>query len=170
MSLNTHVSFVVALRSFGFALILTAIAFGHAYAAPAASNERALLVPIDRLVLAIDAGSAGGIAAAYVAAPTIVDEFAPFHWSRDGAARQWFRDFSTVARSASLTHIRVVRHAPTYVSFAGPRAWLVIPTDYHYDAAGKPQTESAAWTFVLLRERGSWRIEASTWAKTAGAA
>jgi hypothetical protein len=35
--------------------------------------------------------------------------------------------------------------------------------------AGKAQRESAAWTFVLVSGARGWRIEASTWAKTAGA-
>ncbi len=138
-------------------------------AARAASDGRALLVPVDRLIRAIDAGSGSGIAAAYVLAPTIVDEFAPYRWTGDGAARHWSRDFAAVARDASLTRVRVVRHAPAYVSSAGGRAWLVVPTEYHYDLAGKPQLETAAWTFVLVRADGAWHIEASTWAKTAGA-
>jgi hypothetical protein len=139
-----------------------------ALAAPAPTTAQ-LLAPVDRLIAAIDAGSGSGIAAAYVAAPSIVDEFAPFHWSGSGAALQWFNGFSAVARESALSHIAVVHHKPSYIAVDGRHAWIVVPTDYHYQVAGKAQVESAAWTFVLASSAGAWKIESSTWAKTSGA-
>jgi hypothetical protein len=151
------------------AVAAVALAPGAASSAPSAPSTAALLRPVDVLVRGIDARSAGTIASAYVFAPTIVDEFAPFRWSGGAAAAHWYREFSRVATAAALEHIRVIRHAPSYVAAAGGRAWLVVPTDYLYDVAGKAARESAAWTFVLVSGASGWRIEASTWAKTAGA-
>ena len=152
----------------GLAAALHYSTFG-ATAATAAPSTATLLVPVDRLIRGIDAQSAGTIASAYVFAPSIVDEFAPFRWSGGAAATRWYRDFAAVAKTSGLAHIRVLRHAPSYTSFVSGRAWLVVPTDYAYDVAGKAQRESAAWTFVLVSGARGWRIEASTWAKTAGA-
>jgi hypothetical protein len=158
----------------GLSVALVFVAPASLRRVPAAAAEApgtsALLQPIDRLIRGSDAGYAREISVAYVSAPTIVDEFAPFHWSGEGAAIRWAHGFTSVATASQLSHIHVVRHAPSYVTVMGRHAWLVVPTDYEYDAAGKPQRESAAWTFVLYYAAGGWRIEASTWAKTAGAA
>ncbi len=157
-------------RSFFCAALAAALHdSGAASPAAAAPSTATLLVPIDRLIRGIDTQSIGTIASAYVFAPSIVDEFAPFRWSGGAAATRWSRDFAEDARTSGLTHVRVVRHAPSYTSFAHGRAWLVVPTDYSYDVAGKAQRESAAWTFVLVSGARGWRIETSTWAKTAGA-
>lgn len=171
MSLTT----ALRLRVFRYGLVVLGVACQSAALAPCAAraatapSTAVLLAPIDRLIRGIDDASPAGISQAYVFAPTIVDEFAPFRWSGGAAAVRWFRGFAADAGEAHLSHIRVTRHAPSYSSVAGGRAWLVIPTDFEYVVGGKAQRESAAWTFVLVSGRNGWRIEDSTWAKTAGA-
>ncbi len=167
--IRSRVYLVVACASLAVTAATSSLAPSAASAASSDPSTAALLRPIDVLVRGIDARSAGTVASAYVFAPAIVDEFAPFRWSGGAAAARWYRDFSGVATTAALEHIRVIRHAPSYVMVSGGRAWLVVPTDYLYDVAGKAQRESAAWTFVLVSGARGWRIEASTWAKTAGA-
>ncbi len=145
--------------------LASAIVASHA----SANAAQALLpvAPIEALVSAIDRGDEGAVSRAYTNDATIVDEFAPFRWTGAGAARHWARDFAAGNRAGGVTSVAVSHGGPRFAQIAGDRAWLVVPATFRYRAAGRAEREEAAWTFVLVRAGGRWRIAASTWAKTA---
>jgi hypothetical protein len=135
-----------------------------------AATDPALIAPVDHLITAILAKDAKGLAAAYDASPSIVDEFAPFTWTGSGAPVAWARDFAALQRTDGITAPHVVRGTPqtANVSPDGRRAYLVVPTTFAYLMKGKPTKETGTWTFVLARPAtgAPWRIASSTWGTT----
>lgn len=125
-----------------------------------------LLAPIDLLVASTNSRLPSGVAAAYVPAPTIVDEFAPFRWSGTRASTLWLRDFGKAIKSEGMTGTNLQRHAPSYMRVNGTRAWVIVPMDLTFYMKSKRRREEGAWTFVLIHDSGAWRIDSSSWAQT----
>jgi hypothetical protein len=138
---------------------------GVARAADDASSL-GLLQPIDLLIASANSKLPSGVLAAYVPAPTIVDEFAPFQWSGSKASSRWLHDFGSATRLEGMTGLNLQRHAPSYMRVNGSRAWVIVPMDLTFYKAGTRQREEGAWTFVLVWSGRSWRIDTSSWAQT----
>ncbi|MBD5656397.1 MAG: hypothetical protein IAI50_14625 [Candidatus Eremiobacteraeota bacterium] len=125
-----------------------------------------LLQPIDLLVASANSGLSSGVVAAYVPAPTIVDEFTPFRWSGSQASSRWLHDFGVATKSEGMTRLNLQRHAPSYMRVSGNRAWVIVPMDLTFYMKSKRQKEEGAWTFVLAWVGRAWHIESSSWAQT----
>ena len=52
---------------------------------------------------------------------------------------------------------------PAFVDAAGDRVYAVFPVTASATRSGRKEIETGAWTFVLRREAGDWRIAALTW-------
>lgn len=162
------------MRGFWFAVIAavaTATVSIVVPCAPAvAATDPALVARVDALIASIEANDVRGTSAAYVAAPIVVDEFAPFTWAGPGAAAAWSHDFADLRRSLVATNVRVTHRAALTVDLAddGRRAYIVFPTAYTFRAKGVPTKESGIWTFVFVRaaKAAPWLIATSTWATT----
>jgi len=150
-------------------LLCLALVFSVAPQGVAAADDVSalgLLQPVDLLVASTNSNLPSGVAAAYVAAPTIVDDFAPFRWSGEGAPLRWLRDYRAGTRSEGMTRLNLVRHAPSYLRVSGSRAWAVVPMEVSFYMKAKRRSEEGSWTFVLVWNGKEWRIESSAWAQT----
>jgi len=125
-----------------------------------------LLQPIDLLVASTNSDLPSGVTSAYVAAPTIVDDFAPFRWSGPGAAANWLHDFQASTRFEGMSRLNMVRHAPSYLRVTGSKAWAVVPMEMTFYMKAKRRSEEGSWTFVLVWNGKAWRIDSSAWAQT----
>lgn len=63
-------------------------------AAPASARDAAVEAPIKRMMDAFNKGDIAAVKAEHVAAPTIVDNVAPYVWSGPGAFDRWVADLA----------------------------------------------------------------------------
>jgi len=122
--------------------------------------------PIEAIYAGINANDSTKIAAAYGADATIVDEFAPFHWSGPKAVASFWSDFAAFTKSAGASNFHGSHANPTFVSYdtAKTSAYVVMPTTFTYRLKGKAQTETGRWVFVLKKGASGWRVSLSAWA------
>lgn len=94
----------------------------------------------------------------------IIDEFAPHIWTGAHAAQDWAADYEKHTKAFQVTDPSVAHQAPTRVQITGDAAYVLVPAQYIYKQAGKPQTEQAQFTFVLKMVDGAWKIASWTYA------
>lgn len=125
----------------------------------------AMMAPIKTLAAAVNADKATVLAAVYTPDAVIIDEDAPYRWEGPNAAANWL---ATLDKVTQLQKIKATARLgkPSFWDISPARAYIVVPTAYAGTMAGKPFTETGAWTFVLVKAHGVWKIETSTWAKT----
>jgi len=92
---------------------------------------------------------------------TIVENFSPHVFSGPDGLRRWATGFLEHARSQSGLRARFGR--PQDMSVDDGRAFVTLPTTWSGRDGGRRFRETGAWTFVLERTRGRWRIAAYAW-------
>ncbi len=130
-----------------------------AFAQPAAD---AALTPIKSFVAALNAGSLPQAEATMIAAPSITDEFAPFHWQGKGALAAWMNGDAADAKAHGVTDGVVAIDKPVHLTLASDHAYAVVPMTYAYTQGGKKVTETALFTASLVNTKGKWLM--SSWA------
>jgi len=132
---------------------------GAALAQPA--NDAAL-APIKAFVDAINAGSTPAAVATMTAAPSITDEFAPFHWQGKGTVSAWMDGDAADAKAHGVTDGVVTIGKPVHLTLQSDHGYAVVPMQYAYKEGGKPVTETALFTASLVKQQGKWLM--SSWA------
>ena len=144
--------------------LLTA-ALGLALASSAAAKPGDdVAAPVRQFV---DGFNSGHIAAAFAAyAPgtiSIIDEFAPFHWTGPDAARAWAAGYDRNARANGISGGVVHYQSPTRVERGAGRAYVIMPTDYRYTQRGQAMAETGQLTAVVVRTQRGWKMTGWTW-------
>lgn len=146
------------------ALLMTAAA---CVAAPASARDAAVEAPIKRMMDAFNKGDIAAVKAEHVAAPTIVDNVAPYVWSGPGAFDRRVADMAK-AEAAEGKSDGVVTFAPVVdTQVDGNRAYVVTRSSYRYKERGRPMAESGYTAFVLVKDGGDWKVESWSWASPA---
>jgi hypothetical protein len=144
-------------KSIVLALLFSAALFSPALAAPA---DDAALAPIKQFSDGMNAGDAKKAAGAYAASASIIDEFAPYHWT---SFADWNRDFATFAKAGAVSDFHMALSAPSFKQIGTSQAYAVVPTVLSFKEKGKPTTEKGLFTFALARDAGGWHIAAWAW-------
>jgi hypothetical protein len=143
-------------------LTLAAIAFMAASSMAAAPGD--VMKPIRQFIVAFNSGDTKTASAAYATGEiTIVDEFAPYHWTGLHALQDWFAEYDKHAQKTGVTDGKVTYGAPTRTEIEGDLAYVIIPTVYLYKERGKPIAEEGQVALVLHAESGAWKIRSWTW-------
>lgn len=110
----------------------------------------------------------GGVASAKSAFSdrdvTIIENFPPFVFEGAGAVERW-----SEGMRAHLAGVTALRHAfgPAQdFSRSGGEVYFSLPTTWRGVAHGKPFVEHGGWSFVLIKQRGRWRVRGYGWAVT----
>jgi hypothetical protein len=131
----------------------------------AAAAERSVLAPIETYVRAANAGNRALLISAFTADSAIVDEFAPFRFPAPHAAAHWYDGFGADQSANGVSDAFIAYTAPKFVTVAGTRAYVVLPTVYTYKIHGKPAKETGSLAFTLIERNATWKISAMAWAK-----
>jgi len=132
--------------------------------APAAfARDAAIEATIHRMMDGFNKGDVAAVKALHVAAPTIVDEVAPFHWSGPGAFDSWIGDLGKAEAAEGKTDGVVWFGDPVAEAVAGDRAYVVTPCSYTFKQKGKTLRETGLMSFVLVKQGTDWKIESWTW-------
>lgn len=133
-------------------------------ASAAHAGDVAVEAPIKAMMAAFNKGDIAAVKALHVAAPTIVDNVAPFLWTGPGGFDAWIRDLGTAEAAAGKSDGAVVFGDPVDEIVSGDRAYVVTPCSYTYKQKGQTMRETGMTAFVLVKVAGAWKVESWTWA------
>ncbi len=133
--------------------------------AVADAADSGVLIPIQTFIRASNAGDRAAVIAAFTSDSTIVDEFAPFRFSAPHAAAEWYDGSGPDQTAHGVTDAHSSIGAPKFVTVAGSRAYVVVPSVYAYKIHGKPAKETGLMACTLVRRGAKWKISSMAWAK-----
>ena len=111
-----------------------------------------------------DGLNTGKIPTAYMtASQSVVDEFAPHHWSGPGAAKAWWAAFGAFSQKSGMTEPAMKLAKPSRIEQDGAHAYVIVPAVFSFKQKGKPVHEDGALTFAMDHAKGGWKISAFTW-------
>jgi hypothetical protein len=143
--------------------LLFAGARGWADAAPSA----AMLAPVHDLVQFMRTLPAGQHPRVFASRGLcIIEDFAPYLFCGPRAASQWETGFRAHSHEGALSELAARFEAANDFSQSEDRAYFSLPTTWTGRTQGRPFEEHGAWSFVLLREAGAWRIVGYGWGVT----
>jgi ketosteroid isomerase-like protein len=130
----------------------------------ASASDRAVEAPIRTMVLAFNKGDVALAKSTHVADPMILDEpTAPFAWSGPKAFEDWIAALGQSEAKAGKTGGKVALGAVTRASVMGDHAYVVVPSTYTFQQAGRTMRETGTMTFALVKQSAEWKIQAWTW-------
>jgi hypothetical protein len=103
------------------------------------------------------------IKALHVAAPSINDEFAPFHWGGANAFDSWLAALGKSEAAQGISGGQMAIGAPSREVVSGTSAYVTAPATYTFKQKGMTMRETAQFTFVLNKEASGWKVASWTW-------
>jgi hypothetical protein len=144
------------------ALAVTMLTVGSA----AASEQDDVMKTVRQWVDGLNKGDPKQAVAACAQQTAIVDEFPPYEWHGEGTCAKWVTELTAFNESIGLTDGIVTLKKPRRVDVTGDRAYVVVPTDFHYKENGKAGAEiGALFTVSLKKEQAGWRITGWAWSR-----
>jgi ketosteroid isomerase-like protein len=137
---------------------LAAILLPTAPAAAAATPVAILMVPINAMIAATNADNMAGIDAYYTPDAVIVDEFAPYRWTGQAAATQWWNGVRKMSVTSGTANVHATVQRLKYYQVAGDDAYAVVPLHITYTLKSQSAYEDGILTLTLRRGGGIWRI------------
>lgn len=126
----------------------------------------AVMRPIRGFIDAMDARTFESAKRFFVDQPSIVDAFAPYHWTGVTAIERWATGVeAAIARSTILDYSAEVLGIRTIV-IEGNRAYASIDLCYTLKMSDQkqPVLDKGVFTYALERSVDGWKIAAATWA------
>ncbi len=151
-------------------LICTEVMSSSLLAKPvdATKQTAAVLAPINQLVDAINQTKPTLPAGIFTADAVVIDEFAPFRWTGNGAAPRWYGELVGVtlaARAAFVAqHAKLAIGVPVTFKLENHTAYVVVPGTFEYDENGEHFIETSQWAFNCVERGGHWLVAGNAWA------
>lgn len=133
------------------------------FATAAHAGDAAVEAPIHQFVDGFNKGDLKAAKATLTAAPSIVDEVAPFHWDGPKAFDSWVADLTRSEAAEGRTDGHVTMDAATREEVSGGRAYVIVPSTYTFKLKGATMHEVSQMTYVLAKGKSGWKIESWTW-------
>ncbi len=131
-----------------------------------ASEQTAVMAPIQQFVDGFNKGDMSNVVAACDANSSVIDDFPPHVWAAPSGCADWGRAYARMAKSQGITNGIVTLGTPRHVDVTGDRAYVVVPTTFTYKLHGKATTEAGSSLTIALRKVGAgWRITGWAWTK-----
>jgi hypothetical protein len=143
-------------------ILLAAWAFLTASAANA--GDTAVEAPIRAMMAGFNKGDIALVKAQHVAAPTIIDNVAPYRWSGADGFDAWLSDLGKAEAAEGKSDGVVWFGDPVDEAVSGGRAYVVTPCSYTYKQHGQTMRETGMTSFVLVNVADAWKVESWSWA------
>jgi hypothetical protein len=128
------------------------------------AGDAAVEAPVRQLVAALNAGNVKAASATHIAAPTLIDEAAPYFWSGPKAVERWYADLDASEKASGIKDGVVAIGTPVRELVSGSQAYVVWPATYSYEKKTVPLRETAQWVFTLVKQESGWKIASWAWA------
>jgi len=147
----------------------SALAFVCAVAASSlamadAQPDASMLAPIEKVVRFMETGDATGLSGFADRDVVIIENFPPFLFDGNDAVSRWAAEMR--AHLADVTGLEHTFGTVQNFSVDGDLVFLSLPTNWKGIANGRRFDEDGGWAFVLVKERGEWRVRNYGWAVT----
>ena len=127
-------------------------------AAAAATPLAVLMVPINAMIAATNADNVAGIDAYYTPDAVIVDEFAPYRWTGQAAATQWWSGVHKMSATSGTANVHAAVQRVQHYQVSGDDAYVIVPLRITYTLKSQPAYENGILTLTLRRRGGTWKI------------
>jgi len=127
------------------------------------SERDAIARVVEILVDAVNNGEFGKVIAAFSAAPTIVEDIAPFIWQGPDSPSAWLAAMGANAAQLEVRAIVMKLGAPLNIKIAGEVAYAVFPGSLSLAKANGELFANGILTFTLQKGGESWLIETLVW-------
>jgi len=152
-----------AARWFATVLLLAGAGAARADEVP----SPAMLEPVQSLVKFMSTLPAGQHPRVFATrGQCIIENFSPFLFCGPHAASLWEAGFRSHSQEEALSELAVHFDAAYDFGQNHDRAYFSLPTTWTGLTHGKHFEEHGAWAFVVVRERGGWRIAGYGWGVT----
>ena len=129
-----------------------------------AQDNTAVMKPIDGFIKSTGQGRLAEAAGYFTPSHSIIDEFAPYHWSGPKAVTTWWAGFVADSKTSGMTDADMAMGAPTRVLTTAHHAYVVAPAVLTFKLKGAPGRETGTFAFSLDKTPKGWRIAAFSWA------
>jgi hypothetical protein len=126
--------------------------------------DAAMLAPIEKIVRFMEAGDESGLSGFADSDVAIIENFAPFVFDGNDAVSRWAAQMR--AHLEGVTGLKHTFGPAQNFSVDGERLFLSLPTNWTGVSNGRRFDEDGGWAFVLVKQRGEWRIKNYGWAVT----
>ena len=130
--------------------------------------DAGMIAAAERVAAIIECGVVASARSAFTDRDvTIIENFPPFVFEGAGAVERWSEGMR--AHVAGDTALRHAFGPAQDFSRSGGEVFFSLPTTWRGRgvADGKPFVEHGGWAFVLIKQRGRWRVRDYGWAVTA---
>ena len=129
-----------------------------------AADDSAIMTPVNGFIEATGKAADINRAASYwTANQSMVDEFAPYHWTGPNAVRNWWAGFLADSKKSGATDAVVVTTARPHILQTATHAYVVQPARVELKVKGKPVAINGLLTFALDRTKAGWKIASCAW-------
>lgn len=146
-------------------ITLFALAFIVSSAPAFASDNGAVMAPVNQFFNGLNTNNLKLSAAACATPASVIDDFPPHEWQGQTACGDWAKGFAAAVKEADYTENHVTLGKPLHLNVTGDRAYLVVPATYTFKDHGKPTSEPAIFTAALRKLSQGWRITGWAWAQ-----
>ena len=144
--------------------VLAAVLAVSSTAMAADQPTREMMEPVEKIARFIAKPDDGDLSAFASQDVVIVENFAPYVFDGPHAVQRWAEGMrSHVETLSGLAHRF---GAAQDFSTSGNRAYFSLPTQWTGRAGSKSFVEDGGWSFVLVQEKGGWRVLGYGWAVT----
>lgn len=146
------------------AILTLASATALVFSSSAYAADALVEAPIQTMIAAFNKGDAPLAKSTHVAAPMILDEpTAPFAWSGATAFDDWLAALGRSETESGKTGGKVALGRVVRETVMGDYAYVIFPSTYTFQQSGRAMRETGTMTFALVKQSGSWKIQAWTW-------
>ena len=144
-------------------IAITALATALASAgAASAEDTSAVMAPVDGFLQAFNTHAP--LSPYFGPSQSVVDEFAPHHWTGPRAVRTWSAGWAAVCKAQGVTGEVGVRGAPTRIEQDARHAYVIVPIVFTYKVNGADGREDGVMSLALDHTTSGWKIAAFAWA------
>ncbi len=145
------------------AALAAACALGMAGQSVAEDNS-AILKPVNGFIDATGAAADIDRAASYwTANQSMLDEFAPYHWTGPNAVRTWWKGLLKDNKASGSSDVVVTATGAPRIQRSDRHAYVVQPAKVSFTTKGQHVALSGALTFALDRTKAGWKIASCAW-------
>ena len=126
--------------------------------------DAAMLAAIEKVARFIETGADEYLAAFAERDVVILENFAPFLFTGPGAVTSWAKQMRDHARD--LTGLKHTFGLAQDYAADEAKAFFSLPTHWSGTSNGQPFHEDGGWAFLLVKQRGDWRVKSYGWAVT----